>query len=189
MCTSTNNIKPAVFRFLLPTTSTSCLIFVMKFIQTFKKMSGRTKQTSNAKAKTAIAFFGPMAKRICFYKYYNWLQKMEGSEEHWLSLVQANTKIFATSLLSFIRPQKSKSTWEDKSHDKMTSAYSKSSGYKNFSFHTTKKFRFQIVSLWRGPVHTIPDKFENATILLRLGLPSTLQRLYPHKNSRENGTF
>ena len=35
----------------------------------------------------------------------------------------------------------------------------------------------------------MPDKFENATLLLRLGLPSTLQRLYPHKKIRENGTF
>ena len=41
-------------------------------------------------------------------------------------------------------------TWEDKLHDKMTSAYSKSCGYKKFSVHTnTKKYRFQIVPLWR----------------------------------------
>ena len=40
-----------------------------------------------------------------------------------------------------------------------------------------------------GLVHTMPDKFENATLLLRLGLPSTLQRTYPHKKIRENGTF
>ena len=41
--------------------------------------------------------------------------------------------------------------WEDKSHDKMTSAYSKSCGYKKFSFHSnTKKFRFQIVPLWKA---------------------------------------
>ena len=39
------------------------------------------------------------------------------------------------------------------------------------------------------PVHTMPDKFENATLLLRLGLPSTLIRLYPHKKIHENGTF
>ena len=40
--------------------------------------------------------------------------------------------------------------WEDKLHDKMTSAYSKSCGYKKFSVHTnTKKYRFQIVPLWR----------------------------------------
>ena len=45
----------------------------------------------------------------------------------------------------------SKSTWQDKSHDKMTSAYLKSSGYKKFCVHTkTKKFRFQIVPLWRA---------------------------------------
>ena len=42
-------------------------------------------------------------------------------------------------------------TWEDKLHDKMMSAYSKSCGYKKFSVHTnTKKYRFQIVSLWRA---------------------------------------
>ena len=42
-------------------------------------------------------------------------------------------------------------TWEDKIHDKMTSAYSKSCGYKKFSVHTnTKKYRFQIVPLWRA---------------------------------------
>ena len=42
-------------------------------------------------------------------------------------------------------------TWEDKLHDKMTSAYSKSCGYKKFSVHTnTKKYRFQIVPLWRA---------------------------------------
>ena len=41
-------------------------------------------------------------------------------------------------------------TWEDKLHDKMMSAYSKSCGYKKFSVHTnTKKYRFQIVPLWR----------------------------------------
>ena len=40
-----------------------------------------------------------------------------------------------------------------------------------------------------GLVHTMPDKFENATLLLRLGLPSTLQRTFPHKKIRENGTF
>ena len=40
-----------------------------------------------------------------------------------------------------------------------------------------------------GLVHTMPDKFENATLLLRFGLPSTLQRTYPHKKIRENGTF
>ena len=42
-------------------------------------------------------------------------------------------------------------TWEDKLHDKMTSAYSKSCGYKKFSVHTnTKKYRFKIVQLWRA---------------------------------------
>ena len=42
-------------------------------------------------------------------------------------------------------------TWKDKLHDKMTSAYSKSCGYKKFSVHTnTKKYRFQIVPLWRA---------------------------------------
>ena len=41
----------------------------------------------------------------------------------------------------------------------------------------------------RRLVHTMPDKFENATLLLRLSLPSTLQRTYPHKKIRENGTF
>ena len=33
-----------------------------------------------------------------------------------------------------------------------------------------------------GPVHTTPDKFENAALFLRLGLPSTLIR-------HENGAF
>ena len=42
-------------------------------------------------------------------------------------------------------------TWEDKLHDKMMSAYSKSCGYKKFSVHTnTKKYRFQSVPLWRA---------------------------------------
>ena len=42
-------------------------------------------------------------------------------------------------------------TWEDKLHDKMTSAYSKSCGYEKFSVHTnTKRHRFQIVPLWRA---------------------------------------
>ena len=42
-------------------------------------------------------------------------------------------------------------TWEDKLHDKMTSAYSKSCGYKKFYVHTnTKKYCFQVVSLWRA---------------------------------------
>ena len=41
--------------------------------------------------------------------------------------------------------------WEDKLHDKMMSAYSKSCGYKKFSVHTnSKKYRFQIVPLWRA---------------------------------------
>ena len=40
-----------------------------------------------------------------------------------------------------------------------------------------------------GPVHTMPDKFENATLLLWIRLPSTLIRLYPHKEIHENGTF
>ena len=42
-------------------------------------------------------------------------------------------------------------TWEDKLHDKMMSAYSKSCGYKKFYVHTnTQKYRFQIVPLWRA---------------------------------------
>ena len=42
-------------------------------------------------------------------------------------------------------------TWEDKLHDKMMSAYSKSCGYKTFSVRTnTKKYRFQIIPLWRA---------------------------------------
>ena len=41
----------------------------------------------------------------------------------------------------------------------------------------------------RGPVHTMPDKFENATLLLQIRLPSILIRLYPHKKIHENGTF
>ena len=45
--------------------------------------------------------------------------------------------------------------------------------------------------VWKGsgPVHTMPNKFENATLLLRIRLPSTLIRLYPHKKIHENGTF
>ena len=45
------------------------------------------------------------------------------------------------------------------------------------------------IARFLGLVHTMPDKFENATLLLRLGLPSTLQRTYPHKKICENGTF
>ena len=42
-------------------------------------------------------------------------------------------------------------TWEDKLHDKMMSAYSKSCRYKKFSVHTnTKKYCFQIVPLLRA---------------------------------------
>ena len=42
-------------------------------------------------------------------------------------------------------------TWEDKLHDKMTAAYSKSCRYKKFSVHTNKKkYCFQIVPLWRA---------------------------------------
>ena len=45
-------------------------------------------------------------------------------------------------------------TWEGKLYDKMMSAaYSKSCGYKKFSVHmytNTKKYRFQIVPLWRA---------------------------------------
>ena len=42
-------------------------------------------------------------------------------------------------------------TWEDKLHNKMTSAYSKSCGYKKFFVHTnTKEYCFQIVPLWRA---------------------------------------
>ena len=42
-------------------------------------------------------------------------------------------------------------TWEYKLHDKITSVYSKSCEYKKFSVHTnTKKYRFQIVPLWRA---------------------------------------
>ena len=32
-------------------------------------------------------------------------------------------------------------------------------------------------------------KFENATLLLRMRLPSTLIRLYPHKKIHVHGTF
>ena len=35
----------------------------------------------------------------------------------------------------------------------------------------------------------MPDKFENATLLLWICLPSTPIRLYPHKKFHENGTF
>ena len=42
-------------------------------------------------------------------------------------------------------------TWEDKLHDKMMSAHSKICGCKKLSVHTnTKKYRFQIVPLWRA---------------------------------------
>ena len=51
-------------------------------------------------------------------------------------------------------------------------------------FNKTANDKFNL-----GPVHTMPDKFENATLLLRIRLPSTLIRLYPHKKIHENGTF
>ena len=87
------------------------------------------------------------------------------------------------------------------------------------------KFNFKQKGQIYGLVHTMPDKFENATLLLRLGLLldllqversepflapkqptasdevargqtflkssllSTLQRTYPHKKIRKNGTF
>ena len=35
----------------------------------------------------------------------------------------------------------------------------------------------QLVQNILGPVHTMPDKFENATLLLRIRLPSTLVRI------------
>jgi len=35
-----------------------------------------------------------------------------------------------------------------------------------------------------GPVHTTPEKFENAALFLRLGLPSTLIR---HENALQTG--
>ena len=54
----------------------------------------------------------------------------------------------------------------------------------NFSFAEVHRVIYRI-----RPLHTMPDKFENATLLLRLGLPSTLQRTYPHKKICENGTF
>ena len=35
----------------------------------------------------------------------------------------------------------------------------------------------------------MPDKFKNATLLLRLGLPSTVKRLYPHNSSAKTELF
>ena len=60
------------------------------------------------------------------------------------------------------------------------------------NFYTTDNLRIALEDNLienSGLVHTMPDKFENATLLLRLGLPSTLQRTYSHKKIRENGTF
>ena len=34
-----------------------------------------------------------------------------------------------------------------------------------------------VLFLYLGPVHTMPDKFKNATLLLRIRLPSTLIRI------------
>ena len=58
-------------------------------------------------------------------------------------------------------------TWEDKLHDKMTSAYSKSCGYKKFSVHTnTKKYHFQIVPLWRA----FSESFIFVDLFMRISL-------------------
>ena len=47
-------------------------------------------------------------------------------------------------------------TWEDKLHDKMTSAYSKSCGYKKFSVHTnTKKVSFSNCSTLESVFKTV----------------------------------
>ena len=40
-----------------------------------------------------------------------------------------------------------------------------------------------------GLVHNMLDKFENATLLIRLGLPSTLQHTNTHKEISQNRTF
>ena len=57
--------------------------------------------------------------------------------------------------------------------------------YKN-KLHQNKN-SWQAVRL--RAIHTMPDKFENATLLLQVRLPSTLIHLYPHKKIHENGTF
>jgi len=41
---------------------------------------------------------------------------------------------------------------------------------------------FLVACVWLYPVHTTPEKFENAALFLRLDLPSTLIR-------HENGAF
>ena len=41
----------------------------------------------------------------------------------------------------------------------------------------------------QGPVHTTPNKFENATLFLRFGLSSTLIRINCPPKATENGTF
>ena len=46
---------------------------------------------------------------------------------------------------------------------------------------------YSIIS--KGSVHTTPDKFENATLFLRLGIPSTLIRTNCPPKTTENGTF
>ena len=47
--------------------------------------------------------------------------------------------------------------------------------YKNIE--TAWPLLFQFVHAKLGPVHTMPDKFENTTLLLRIRLPSTLIRI------------
>ena len=60
-------------------------------------------------------------------------------------IIVNNTENIVLSAVSNFWPRK---IWEDKSHDKMTWTYSKSSGYEKFCVHTnTKKLRFQIVPL------------------------------------------
>ena len=38
-------------------------------------------------------------------------------------------------------------------------------------------YLIKFLNMHLGPVHTMPDKFENATLLLRIRLPSTLIRI------------
>jgi len=51
-----------------------------------------------------------------------------------------------------------------------------------FSSLTLIKFHVEYLAKCRGSIHTRPEKFENATLFLRLGLPFTLIR-------HENGAF
>ena len=76
-------------------------------------------------------------------------------------------------------------TWEDKLHDKMTSAYSKRCGYKKFSVHTNtkkvsfsncstlesvfKKFRFMRISVDGSRIRNNKVAFSNLSDIVWTG--------------------